>query len=254
MGKKNLIYSLLVAAVVIFIADYFSLLGFIKNPLDAIVIPLKRTIYSASILVKNFGDVIGKYPQLADLISKEQNLNQNNEELTFRLKILEEENTKLRQQLGVSTPRAYKLIASPVISVTRFMEIGAGESEGIKAGMIVVDGSTLVGKVVQTSLRRSKIMLPTDSEINIAAKSNRGTRGLVTGQFGTNIIFDKVLQKDLLLLGDVVVTTGESEFPPNLVIGTVVSINSPDVSPYKSAKIEAPIDYKTASTVFVISS
>ena len=253
MAKKNLIFTLIGSSILIFILDYFNFLDFLKNPAELLVLPVKKTVFSIFVTTKNIGDIIHQYPQLANLIEKNQNLTQDNSELNHKITILEQQNTALSHQLGVPLPPQFQLIAAQVLALSRFMELSVGQTDGIKTGMVVVDGITLVGKVVDVSGHRSKVMIPTDSEISIPAKTNRGTTGNVTGQFGTNIILDKVLQKDSLFQGDQVVTSGLGDFPPNLIIGNVVSIYSPDVSVYKNAKVAAPIDYGTTQTVFVIS-
>ncbi|OIO14434.1 rod shape-determining protein MreC [Candidatus Gottesmanbacteria bacterium CG11_big_fil_rev_8_21_14_0_20_37_11] len=241
-------------SLVLLVLDFFGLLGGLKIYTSRITFPVKKNIYSTSLAFRDFGRILIDYPKLKKNADDTEWLKKQNDELNYRLKLINEENIKLRQQLESPLPATYKFIPSHVYAVSRYMDIGVGEKNGIKKGMAVIDGSSLIGKVLSVEENTSQIILLTDVDTNVAAKTSRGVRGIISGQYGENIVLDKVLQKDPLFIEDQVTTSGEDGLPPNLLIGNIVYINSDDVSVYKKAKINPALDYNKEEIVFVVSS
>lgn len=252
MTRSNNSFALIVASILLIFLDYFQMLRFIRNPLDRVVIPVKRNIYLGVLILRNFSDTLIQYPRYQEIISLEKKLRQEKEEYEWQLKVLGEENEKLRFQLGAPYPATYQFIPAQVISVVKTMEINAGVADGVKTGMAVVDGRSYIGKVVEVKNQRSQVMMLSDIENATGAKTQRGVMGKVVGHVDGSIILDKVLQKDPLFLDDLVVTSGEDNIPANLVIGKIVYITSEDADPYKQAKIEPAVDAKKESLVLVI--
>lgn len=254
MIKLKRIYILFFISIVILTLDYFHILNFIKSPLDLIIIPIKKPIFATKSFLMNIPGVISTFPQLEKNIQDNEKLEKKLTELQFAQNKLQEENAKLRKQLEAPFPPSYKFAPANVISLTRFMELEGGTDQGIKKGQIVVDGITLVGRVVETTPRRSKVMLLVDPDFRISAVTSRGTNGEITGQSGGTVMLTKILQKDLLLLEDEVVTTGEEFVPANLLIGKVSFINQEETASYKQAKITPFVNPASEKFVFVITS
>lgn len=219
-----------------------------------LVSPVKTTVYTGMAFIKESREIILHYSQIAGIASDAQNQNKINMELSVKVKELTIENAKLREQLGAPIPATYKIIPAQVISVSKFMEISGGSSDQIKTGMAVVDGSTYIGKITKTDGFRSWVLLPYDPQSNIPVKTSRGIRGVVIGQAGGVILMDKILQKDPVFLDDLVVTSGEGDYPPNLIIGKIIHVNTDDVSPYKQAKIMPAVEYNTETYVYILTS
>jgi len=172
--------------------------------------------------------------------------------MQLKITSLEEENASLRRQLGAPLPSNYQFITSDIIAVSRHMEIDSGRRQGIKPGMSIVDGLTLIGRVSQVTENRSLITLLTDRELSVPAISNRGTRGKVEGQLGELVVLKEVLQKDQLFLDDIILTSGEGGFPPKLIIGKITRIKSDDAAVYKEASVELFADITLLKKIFVI--
>ncbi len=232
--------------------------GLLKVPTSFVskilVSPLKTSVYTGMVSIKESREIILHYSQIARIAVDAQKQNKINMELSVKIKELVIENAKLREQLGAPIPATYKIIPGKVISVSKLMEISGGSLEQIKAGMVVVDGTTYIGKVSKVEEFRSWVLLPHDPQSNIPVKTSRGTRGEVIGQAGEVILMDKILQKDQVFLDDLVVTSGEGGYPPNLIIGKIIHVNTDDVAPYKQAKIMSPVDYNTQTYVYILTS
>ncbi len=252
MLKIDRLHFLIAASFLLLVFDYFNLLKILKTPGNSLILPVKRGIYTSFNGIKSLGRIIGNFPQIQEKVSDNKNLEKTNAELDLKVAQLTLENAKLRQQLEAPLPPSFKFLPATVVSVSRYMEVWVGRKDKVKEGMAVLDGITLVGKVSSVSDDRSQVLLVNDREMTIPAKSLRGAKGLVVGQTGGQIIFDKILQKDPLFIDDLVTTAGEAGIPPDLSIGKIAHINSDDVSPYKQAKLAPLVDYSALKLVFIL--
>lgn len=254
LEKKNLTYWLVVCSFILILMDYFGKLALIKTPSDQIIIPIKKSIFSTGVFARSFFSSISSFPKLDQMTKDLLELQQDKEELNLQVALLTEENEKLRVQLEAPLSPSFKYIPARVMSLSRFLEIDAGENEGVTVDMLVVDGTTFVGKIKTVNPSRSLVILPWDLESAVPVKTLRETRGVAVGQSQGTIVFDKILQKDPLFLNDKVVTSGEAGIPPNLLFGKVAHIISDETSAYKQAKIEPAVNYQDERYVFIISS
>lgn len=254
MIKIDRLYFFIIISFLLLTFDFFGLLKTFTAFTDRIILPVKKEVYISHLAVLNFGQIVGNYSQIQKKFEDNQKLGKNNEELSLKVKLLVEENAKLRSQLEAPLSASFQFLPAQVISVSRYMEVAAGTKNNVKPGMVVIDGISLVGKIISVSQERSTVILPSDPESTIPAKTTRGTKGLVVGRGGGLVILDKILQKDPLFLEDLIVTSGENGFPPNLLIGKIINITSYDVSPYKQAKLVPILDYSLEKTVFILTS
>lgn len=251
---KDKTFLFIFVSLLLLILDYFSLLSFIKGGVEEVILPIKQNVFTSVTSVTSVGNILTHYQNFSKVLEENGKLKREKEELQLKVQTFSEENNALRNQVGSGIGRTISLTPAVVISVSRFMEIGIGETSGVKRGMVALSGSYLVGKIVEVTPFRSQVMLLTDPEIRVPSKTSRGTKGVVQGQSYQTILLDLVLQKDPLFLEDQVVTSGEENFPPNMLMGTVAHITSDDVSVYKQAKVNQIIDYRTLSVVFVAKS
>jgi len=118
--------------------------------------------------------------------------------------------------------------------------------------MTVVFENYLVGRIVETSALSSLALLPFDSESKISVKTENGVKGLVEGRFGTKIFLTRVLQKDILTVGDLVVTSGGEQYLPDLLIGKIKSKEEASQEPFQEAEVEPILEYDKLENVFLV--
>ena len=146
----------------------------------------------------------------------------------IRLKLLEEDNIRLRRALSLQEFNKDKRISAAVISRSssgwwQQLEINKGAKDGILKGQTVIGPGGLIGLIDSTTPLTSRVRLLTDPGHQIGAWIDRTkSHGILTGM-GTNrpkLIF---LNKNILpKIGDSVTTSPASTLlPPNLVIGVV---------------------------------
>lgn len=247
-------FIILISFSLIFILlDNYHLMDFLKKPLETQIVFLKEKTYNSTLVLRvlpqtvlNYYSILEKEKKLATL--EEQLLN-----LKIRNQNLNEENEDLRRQIKAPLPVSFRIVPAKVISISRFLEI-AVDGGTVKQGMPVVYGDILLGVIHKVENQRSLVMLTTDQDLEIPAKSEKEAKGFVSGQFSHNLVFSKVLQKDSLFLNDLVLTSGEGGYPADLIIGKVTHIISDDVAVYKQARLDTVTDIDTKKNVFVITS
>ena len=149
-------------------------------------------------------------------------------EKNLRLKLLEEDNIRLRKALDLQELNNNKRISAAVISRSsrswwQQLEINKGSQSGILKGQTVIGPGGLIGLIDSTTPLTSRVRLLTDPGHQIGVWIDRTKRhGILTGM-GTNrpkLIF--LNKNSMAKIGDVVTTSPASTLlPPNLIIGIV---------------------------------
>lgn len=170
-----------------------------------------------------------------------------------RAEALEKENAELRKQLGTTSLKGHRQLPAVVLGLSRYLEIGVGTDQGVAVGQTVVYGDNLVGRVVRLSAFVSFVQLPRDPESKIAVRVG-GVRGLVKGEFNTEMNISQVAQNEELKTGDLVFTSGEgATYLPGMVVGKLGGIQTDQTGLFKQAEVTPLVDYSTLTTVFVVS-
>jgi rod shape-determining protein MreC len=140
----------------------------------------------------------------------------------------------LDAQLGVSS---YAQVTAEVSGESpsvwyAHVTIDAGSSSGLRVGDVVIDGDGLVGRVSTVASDAAEVTLLTDSTSAVAARdASTGTWGIVEPAAGsTNQLLLEFPSSTNVAPGDLIVTAGttsrgSSEFPPNIPIGRITSID-----------------------------
>ncbi|MDP2815509.1 MAG: rod shape-determining protein MreC [Rectinemataceae bacterium] len=177
------------------------------------------------------------------------------------------ENERLKEQLGFSELVGFERISARIIAKdpeSRYLTltIDQGSADGVKKNMAVVafqgGVESVVGKVVAVGTRTSMVIPINDTRSFVAARiSTTRNEGLVTGQ-GSEYkpLLLKYISKSAVTsiqFGDLVVTSGyESVFPPDIAIGRVKKINTPDYLPSAEIELDRALDFSRLEYVFVI--
>jgi len=169
-----------------------------------------------------------------------------------------EENKRIKRLLGASLPIKWQFMEARVIGVSERMRIARGKKDGLKEGMNVVAEDILVGKIVSIDEDTSLVQLVSDSSSKIPVEVKRpdmeGTqaRGILFGQSGNNFLLDKVLQAEFIQKGDLIVSSGDEGWLPNLLIGQIEGVSGKSAEIYKKASVSPLINYQGLSFVFIV--
>ncbi len=165
----------------------------------------------------------------------------------IRLKLLEEDNNRLRKALSLRDFKADQRISAAVIARSskswwQQLEINKGAKHGIVKGQAVIGPGGVVGLIDNTTVLTSRVRLLTDPGHQIGAWIDRTKlHGILTGM-GTNrpkLIF--LNKNSFAKIGDAVTTSPASTLlPANLTIGIIQFVDENALpSPYAIVQLTA---------------
>jgi len=235
-----------------------------RDVASRITLPLQRVFSGAGAGLR---EISGSLGDLATLRSRNGELEKSVAQLTvenLRLKEVEAENARLRKLLGFAQTNPsfdYKggqivgrVVGSEPNSIIQSIVIDLGKANGIEPGMPVVTERGLVGRVTDVYNNSSRVLLITDSNSNVnTLLQNSRLRGILHGRAGQQAIMDYLPQDNKVLVGDIVVTSGESgNFPAGVPVGQVVEVEQNDVEMFQRAVVRTTVDFDTLETVLVV--
>jgi len=199
-----------------------------------------------------------------------QELIQENSRLQERVAQLEAEVVTLREQASeVDALRALlgaarqapenrylsaKVIGRDTSPFLHYLILDQGSDMGVRRGMPVVNQNGLVGRITEVSATASKLQLVTDpdSVINARIQVSR-SEGILVGRPTGDLELIYLSQDIQVNVGEIVVTSGlGGGFPPEILIGRVVSVHRRDYELYQTAIIEPRSDFSRLEMVLII--
>lgn len=248
--------SLLVVSLFIFLLDSLSVFNLPKSAVQFITSPIQYGFYQVG---QSFNTqyqffLASRRASQENIALKEQLASVLMENSALRTKLLEfqainDQNLSLNPQTFHTTP-------ARVIGQNRYLLIDKGSDDGFKVGQGVVYKDAYVGVIKEVSNKRASVMLSSDPDskiFSVVANQNGKAQGLLVGQFGNQLLLDKVLHQEPLTVGDIIYTAGtESALPKGLVLGTVSEVLDKDNEVFKQAKISPVFDSANLDVVFVL--
>jgi rod shape-determining protein MreC len=112
------------------------------------------------------------------------------------------------------------------------LQINKGSSDGVRVDQPVIAAAGLVGRVKQVSSGNAQVMLLTDQDFGVSARTRAGDPGIIGPVQGTpgDLLLDLVPKAQNVRKGDLIITAGTttarlpSPFPQGIVIGNVSRI------------------------------
>jgi rod shape-determining protein MreC len=159
------------------------------------------------------------------------------------------------------TPVAAEVISRPAGTFTQAIVVAAGSSNGIRVNDPVVTADGLVGLVTRVTSGTARIQLLTDEEAAVSAVDLRtGAPGIVLHSRGTRatLVLDRVRKKDVVRVGDEVVTSGwragalSSLYPKGIPIGKVTSVGQTDTDLFQQVQVDPYVDFGALDAVLVL--
>ncbi len=145
---------------------------------------------------------------------------------------IRDENRRLKRLLSLREKEirpvaSARLIGSSPSSTRRFALIGAGASDGVMVGQPVRSATGLVGRVLETGRRTSRVLLITDGQSIVPVRRIKGNvAGFAQGQAdGTLIVRLIEMGINPLKKGDLLVTSGSGGlYRPNVPVAMVENV------------------------------
>lgn len=253
--EKNLpiIAVLIFIAAIALLSQVFSSEFRVKT-LDVLRVPLKLISGSAYVLrdVANFREISAE-----NKILKANLANLETELLNLREAGLE--NERLKKLLDFKESDRRKFVPALVIArdpsgLNDTVIIDRGRKDKIEKGMVVISGSGLAGRVMETGWRISRVLLITDYDSTFSGVIER-TRdeGAVSGNMRAGLVMKYLDLGCGAKKGDKVITSGlYGVFEKGLLIGEVVSIEQDSSGLYLNSAIKPEVDIRKLEEIMVV--
>jgi len=233
-----------------------------RSVLFRIYYPFEKTFYLMSLKISDTREFLssigGLKKENKELIVENQKLLAENAELRDE----KSENVLLRNQLKLTANKKFNLESAFVIGqdsygLNNWIMIDKGTSSGIKRDMpVIVSDGIMIGKVEEAYSSSSRVgLLPNPQSVINAVVSGTETKGVVKGEYGLGIIFDMVLQTEVLKTGDEIITSGVGgNAPRGLLIGKIQEVRPTEDRLFQQAVIYPLIKFSELRLVSVIKS
>ena len=223
-------------------------------------------------VARPFRDAYGWTSGLLNARAEVERLRQDNQQL--RQQVIQNEsalqqNVVLQRLLDYrDSPRfpqgfgsvATTVIARPSSAFEQEIVLPVGSKDGVQERAPVVTGEGLVGLVTRVEPDLSRVTLLTDSSSAVSARVLRTqASGVVEhGQAGDSLVLSRVSKKEVVRVGDEIVTSGwrlgdlASLYPAGIPIGRVTYVGSLNTDLYQQVQIESDVDFSSLESVLVL--
>jgi rod shape-determining protein MreC len=193
--------------------------------------------------LKPVRDLFGWFGSTLDAKQQRDQLRAERDELRQQLAQTSAALTQAQQQDGLQQQNTsgglsqYQPVQARVYSRSpstwyQTLQINKGSSDGVRVDQPVIAAAGLVGRVKQVSSGNAQVMLLTDQDFGVSARTRAGDPGIIGPVQGTpgDLLFDLVPKAQRVRKGDLIITAGTttarlpSPFPQGIVIGNVSRI------------------------------
>ena len=177
---------------------------------------------------------------------------------------LSRENDRLRDLLNLKkTHDDYETVDAYIIAWgsndwTSTLTINRGANVGIEEGMCAItENGEVVGRVIEVGSNYAVVRTILDSSLGISATiSSSGYNGMVQGNYTNgdeNLLRMNYLPTDSVIRNnDMVVTSGSTSYPRDLIIGYVIDAGFADTGVAKYALLQPAADIDTLEQIFIL--
>ena len=270
LARRRVLFSALVLLVVAAIVFFLVLrnsseISIAENGIGSLFSRVQSVFTSATESVRQFTQRWRDYDRLeADY----QALSVENQQLSLQLQSAQEavhESERLQTMLDARSryealdPIFARVIAREPGQWFETFSINRGKNDGVNAGMSVVNGDGLIGRVYEAGMNYAKVICIIDARSAVACmvqstRDNGIMRGRVSASSTDAQCFVYYLPNlNSIMPGDVVITSGtDSLFPKGLHIGTVTAISMDAGSEGSYAVVTPSVDFRHIEEVFVL--
>ena len=262
--RARVVLALLVLASLVLVTADFRTEG---GPLDGLrglatstMEPVQRGLAAA---VRPVVDVFSDAGELWTIREDNERLSQRVEALEDRqlsVEAIERENQRLRALLDLREANDWETVTASTVAFTPSnfewtITIDVGSDHGVAEDMPVVEGSGLVGKVIQVTPGSSRVLLAIDPNFSAATRSAAaGDIGVVTGQGSELMRMVADSPNAEFGAGDEIVTNNYEfgVFPHGIPVGVVETRQDAGGQLGQSVLVRPYVDFNRLSEVLVI--
>jgi rod shape-determining protein MreC len=260
---KTIIFIVILLAAILIVLSYNlkqkSPAGLINKVVLEVAAPVQN-ILNAS--VKSVSDAWSSYLFLVGIEEENKNLKKKINELNAQSLLYQEgylEAQRLRNLLALKDDYNFKIVTARVIgreqvTLSKTILINKGTAHGLSAGMPVLAGSGLVGRVIDVSWHAAKILLLIDESSNIDAIVQRNrAQGIIRGAGSRGYILKYISKTQDVEEGDVIISSGiGGVFPKGMMIGQVNHVDQQEAGLFLKINVAPSVDFSKLEEVLVL--
>lgn len=249
-----MLIRLLLLSLVLIVLGQTPLIGPVREVSTRLTNPLQYGVYRFS---QNLHRELDFIVNLRRLRTENLKLTERVLELEAQLAAQKEREREesVRQEQTIPQLILAEIIGRSARGGEAILVVNRGLNSEVREGAAVVFKDFLLGEIFAVEPERAKVRLLTDSRFSAAAVDEDSldrARGLVSGQYGTTVILQKVLPTESLAVGDTIITSGEDgKFSKGLILGRVKRILGEEAEVFKGAELELLLDFDSLEEVFV---
>ena len=234
-----------------------NLFGGPRGAAQDAVSPATETVAAARTGSKSIWDTVSGYYRAG---SKNAELKREMQLARIRLQeaeALRQENVRLKGLLDLQEAErkpvaVARLVGSSSASTRRFAYLGAGSRDGVAVGMPVRSARGVVGRILETGLNSSRVLLLTDSESVLPVRrAGDETVAFAEGR-GDSLLRIKLINLGInpLKVNDMFVTSGAGGYyPPGIAVAIVTELTD-DGALARIVSDPAATDYVSVEPIF----
>jgi rod shape-determining protein MreC len=231
----------------------------VRNFFYSLSSPVQKIFWRAGKGTSDFFTMIGEMKRLK---AENDELAEKNQALLAENALLAElkaESETLRMALNLGLEKEFKLTLAQVIGKDIAQDsliIDKGLKDGISKNMpVITEQKNLLGKISEVYDNFSRVMLISNKDSSFDANvSEKEIYGIIRGEGGFRVSFERVPHDQDLKVGDILVTSAlGGVFPKGLLVGQVKEVKKSDVDPFQQAEVSPFFDINNLETLFVIS-
>jgi len=262
-GILGVVITILILIIlVVFTNTEYEKISIIENIASNVVMPIENGLTHLKNKLNNNDKF---FENIDELKSENDSLKQKNSELEQRLRefeIIKNENEQLKQQLNLAekygdfTTVPGSIISRDISNYSKTLVINVGSENGIKEKMTVIADEGLVGYVVSTTDKTSKIQTIVDSAsaTSCLASSTRDTmicKGTIENK--SQLSASNIATDARIIQGDSVETSGLGGiYVKGIHVGKIKKVNEGSNKTDSYAIIETAVDFGKIENVLVI--
>ncbi len=240
-------------------------MSLVENGVGSVVNSVQGVFYKVGNKIKSSVSFVFNYN---DIKTENETLKTENERLKSfdtQNEILRNENERLRSILNFKEANEqYNYVGADVLGIVgnNFLDgytINRGEKDGIKKGMVAIDGNGLIGQVTSVGDNWSIVESLCNENIAVAGYvlSTEESNGIVKGYKGNEDKFLAVIEglslDSQIKEGDVILTSGLGGiYPKGIKIGEVLEVYEDKANVTKSAIITPSVEFNKLEQLTIV--
>ncbi|MBR6220705.1 MAG: rod shape-determining protein MreC [Clostridia bacterium] len=270
LARRRILFSILVLLVVAAIVFFLVLrksseISIAENGIGSLFSRVQIVFTNATNGVRRFTQ---RWRDFDRLQAAYDDMALENQRLSLQLNSAQEairENERLQSALEAKSryealdPIFARVIAREPGQWFETFSINRGNSDGVAAGMSVVNGDGLIGRVYEVGMNYAKVICIVDSRSAVACmvqstRDNGIMRGRISSSSDDAACYVYYLPNlNSIMPGDTVITSGtDSLFPKGLHIGTITAVSMDAGSEGSYAVVTPSVDFRHLEEVFVL--